>query len=369
MNDLQRLLVPQPGRVRQFSSFDRDPHRGGDWLGLRPAPARRKRIVVAAGETHTMASTTGPGLVTRVWMTTLLPFNRRALRQLVLRFYWDGETEPSVQCPMGDFFGAPFGRYVQYTSAATSLGSGGYHCAFPMPYAAGARLDVTNDGPKLIDPLYYQITVLEQVEPPSALRFHAEWRRENPTPRGAPYTILEANGSGHYVGCHAFLQNRDRWLRLPPARMGYPYGYGLGLLEGQEAIYVDGEKHPSVQGTGTEDYFNAGWYFARGTYDGPTHGCTVRSYVKGRVAAYRFDLDAPTPFQKSLRVMLDHGLDNMLRSDYASVAYWYQSEPHRPFGVLPPAVARAVTSAAPNILQAALVVAVPLALFLLVALR
>jgi len=357
MSDLGRLLTVRHGRIRQFTSFERDPDRGGTWWATRPAPAKRKRILLEPGETHTMAALTGPGMVTRVWMTTLVPVNRRALRDLVLRFYWDGETEPSVRSPLGDFFGAPFGRYVPYVSEPLSLGSGGFCSSWLMPYATAARLEVANEGTSVVDPLYYQIGVLRGVEPESPLRFHAQWRRENPTAAGVPYTVVEARGTGHYVGCHAFIQNREWWLRPRLNEIVYPYGFGLGVLEGQEGIWVDDDNGPSLQGTGTEDFFNAGWYFSRGTYAGPSCGCTVRDYFRGRVAAYRFDLTAPIPFRDRLRVTLDHGLENRLSTDYASVAYWYQQEPHAPFEPMLPAAARRPSSVAVNLLQGVLLLA------------
>jgi hypothetical protein len=360
---MHRLLTMGPGRIRQFSSFDRDPTRGGTWWATRPAPAKRKRILLEPGEVHTMAALTGPGLVTRLWMTTLVPVNRHALRDLVLRFYWDSEAEPSVLCPMGDFFGAPFGRYVPYVSAPTSLGSGGFSSSWLMPFATGARLDVTNEGTAVVDPLYYQLVVRQGVEPESPLRFHSQWRRENPTTDGVPYTVVEARGKGHYVGCHVFIQNREWWLRPRLNEIVYPYGFGLGVLEGQEGIWVDDDAAPSLQGTGTEDFFNAGWYFSRGTYAGPAHGCTIRDYFRGRVAAYRFDLESPIPFQDRLRVTLDHGLESRLSTDYASVAYWYQAEPHAPFGPFLPAGSRRPSPVGLNLLQAALLLA-PFALVL-----
>src|SRR5262245_61027939 len=154
--------------MHQVSSFGRDPDRGGDWLGLRPAAARRKRVVVAPGETHPMAQLPGAGLITRVWMTTLLPLRRRALRDLVLRFAWDGEAQPSVECPFGDFFGAPFGREVAYDAAPMGIVGGGFLSRWPMPYAAGARLEILNDGNATIDPLFYQVTYHE-LDAPAAL--------------------------------------------------------------------------------------------------------------------------------------------------------------------------------------------------------
>jgi hypothetical protein len=303
-----------------------------------------------------MALLPGAGLITRLWMTTLLPFNSHGLRSLVLRFYWDDELYPSVECPFGDFFGAPFGGYVFYVAAPMSLTNGGFICLWPMPYASGARLEVKNEGLVRVDPLFYNITYYQlDVSEVDDLRFHAQWVRENPTQPGMPYTILEAKGRGHYVGCHLFMQNREWWLRPPLRRMVFPYGFGMGMMEGWEAIYVDQEEVPSVSGTGTEDYFGGGWYYSvDGEFAAPYHGCTVRDYVRGRIAAYRFDVLAPVPFNESLRVTVDHGFENQVMGDYASVAYWYQREPHRPFPQLPETVARLPASPSLNIIQAIL---------------
>ena len=140
MDDFHHLLVEQPGWTRQASSFGRDAYRGSNWSGNRHMEACIKRILLAPGETHVMASLAGAGMITRIHMTTLLPFNNKALRNLVLRFYWDGEKLPSVESPFGDFFGAPFGVYQPYASAPMSLTAGAFNCLWLMPYANGARL-------------------------------------------------------------------------------------------------------------------------------------------------------------------------------------------------------------------------------------
>lgn len=358
---LHHLLVPREGHTRQSSSFGKDPDRGGTWWGLRPAPARRKRILLEPGETHTLAALDGAGIITSLWFTTLLPVNPHALRSLVLRFYWDGESQPSVECPFGDFFGVPFGRYVSYIAEPMSVTSGGFNCRWPMPYAASARLKISNEGTAVVDPLYYHV-VYDELDVPldTELRFHAEWHRENPTPRGKTFTLLDARGRGHYVGCHLFMQNREWWLRLPLGDIVLPYGFGIGMLEGWETIVVDGEQKPSAIGTGTEDYFGGSFYYYQSKgFFGPHHGCTLRDYVRGRIAAYRFDIPAPVPFRRSLRVTMDHGFENQLECDYTRVAYWYQDEPHRPFPPLPSPSARRPTSPILNVMQAALAASVP----------
>jgi hypothetical protein len=321
-----------------------------------------KRILLAPGETHTMAAPSGAGMITRIFMTTLLPFKAHALRNLVLRFYWDGEDHPSVESPFGDFFGAPFGGYQPYASAPMSLTAGAFNCLWLMPYEAGARLEITNEGSLVVDPFFYNITYREMpAGPPSDLRFHAVWRRENPTRRGVSYTILDAEGSGHYMGCHLNMQNREWWLRPPIRKISFPRGFGLGMMEGWEAIYRDGETEPSVRGTGTEDYFNGAWYYIPqgGRFSAPYHGCLVRDLLRSRIAVYRFDTSAPVPFSHSLRVNIGHGFYNELACDYSSTAYWYQAEPHRPFPELQPVKLRHPQPATANLAQSALLLAPP----------
>jgi hypothetical protein len=351
------VATPRDARTRQVTSFGRDADRGGTFWGTRPAPARRKRVFLAAGETHTMARLEGAGVITRLWMT-MLPFRSRAFRELVLRMYWDNETAPSVECPVGDFFGALLGRRLSYVSEPFTITNGAYLSTWPMPFGTSARLDITNEGTSAVDPLFYEVTYYEVPASEHPLRFHAHWRRENPTRRGTPYVILDARGSGHYVGCHLFLQNREWWLRPRLTRVVFPYGAGLGLLEGWESIRVDDEAEPSISGTGTEDYFNSAWYhLIGGRISTPHHGVLTRDLLRARVAMYRFDIPAPVPFTRSIAVRMDHGFENELAGDYVSVAYWYQTEPHAAFPALPPPAQRTLTSAGRNLLQAMMLLA------------
>jgi hypothetical protein len=233
-----------------------------------------------------------------------------------------------------------------------------------MPYENGARLEITNEGSSVVDPFFYNITYQELPEgPPSDLRFHAFWRRENPTRDGVPYTILNAEGSGHYVGCHLNMQNREWWLRPPVRAISFPRGFGLGMMEGPETITRDGETESSIKGTGTEDYFNGAWYYLSkgGRFSAPYHGCIVRDLLRSRIAVYRFDMSAPVSFSQSLRVQIDHGFYNTLTCDYSSTAYWYQNEPHRPFAEFPPVNLRQPHPATVNLAQSALLLAPPIA--------
>jgi hypothetical protein len=250
-------------------------------------------------------------------------------RQAILRMYWDGETSPSVEVPIGDFFGVGFGKQVDYQSLPLNETSGGYNCYWPMPFHQSARWTLTNLSAQPIEAFFYNIdyTAYDTL-PPELLQFHAQWRRENPTTPGKDYTILEATGRGHFVGTALFMRGSAT----------------LGFLEGNEMITIDGEKEPSVVGTGTEDYFGGGFYFLRGAYSAPQHGCLIKDTVMGkaRISAYRWHIDDAMPFAQSIRVTMQagdrtaRGGGGALTSDYSSVAYWYQQEPHASFPPLPP---------------------------------
>lgn len=362
---LQHLIHLQRGAMRQASSQNRQPPSGLFARIIAPQPG--KMVLIEPGETFTLAEIPGAGQIVRIWMTTMNPslakfnFNHYG----VLRFYWDGESAPSVEVPFGAFFGVPWGKYTHYVAEPLSCTSGGYNCLFPMPFAQGCRLEVTNQAPVPWDGLFFQVQYLALPEQPSPLRFHAQWRQEVPTQPGIPYRILEAHGQGHYAGVHLFMQNASRWLDLRRMKARYdqarhilaalfPEMLGMGMLEGWERIYVDGEIAPSVTGTGTEDYFNSGFYFSNGPFSAPYWGCTVRSYLASRCAAYRFHIPDPIPFQKSIRVEIDHGYTNTVEADYHSVAYWYQDEPHAPFPALPPVAQRLPRPTGRNTLQFAL---------------
>lgn len=367
-------MHPVHGRSRQASSAERD-LRGPDWGGIRPLAARRKRILINPGETHTMVDVDGAGLITRLWMTTMPVRPLAATRDLVLRFFWDGEDEPSVECSFADFFGSPFGAYRPYVSAPLSSTGGGFNSLFPMPFASRARLQITNEGQRVVDPVLYAVNYYALDEPPrSPLRFHAQWRRSNPTWPGERHTVLDARGAGHFVGVRLDMQNRHRWLGRNPIKAVFPLGMGLGMLEGQEYIWIDDDFRrrpdraasttsrqdaagPGIVGTGTEDYFNAGWYFLPGRFAAPTHGCTIRNWFTGRVSAYRFDVHSPTPFRERIRVAFNVGIDNSVAADYTSVAYWYQTEPHHPFPPLPAPDDRTLTPVLGNVVQSAAILA------------
>ncbi|MBE0699077.1 MAG: DUF2961 domain-containing protein, partial [Anaerolineaceae bacterium] len=276
MSSLSNLLLSPVGKMHLVSSQDRQVPSG--MMASVAAGEPGKMVEIPPGETFVLADLPGAGQIVRIWMTTMnLPGMKYNFHHHgVLRFYWDGEETPSVEVPFGEFFGVPWGKYVHYTAEPLSCTSGGYNCSFPMPFARGCRIEAVNQAPVAWPALFFQVEYLELDEQPSPLRFHAQWRRENPTTHRVPYRVLEAQGEGNFAGMHLFMQNASWWLN--PQRMVqryretenvfgavFPEMVGMGMLEGWERIYVDGETSPSVTGTGTEDYFNSGFYFQNGT--------------------------------------------------------------------------------------------------------
>jgi hypothetical protein len=309
---LDGLITPRGGKLRHFASTDR---RGGnaDFVGVAP------------GQTHTLMDYQGgPGIVRRWWIT-IAPRNNVAIqRQAIIRCYWDGEETPSVEVPVSDFFGMGFGEWRDFQSLPLNMTSGGYNCYWPMPFHKSARITLENRSNVRIDALYYNLDVETQKRlPKDTLYFHAQFRRSRPTEQGKPFVLLDTTGRGQYVGTLLSMQSMR--------------GRGLGYLEGDEIVTVDGEATPSVVGTGTEDYFSSGWYYDTGVYSAPYHGVTIKDTDKGRVSTYRWHIEDPIPFDRSLRFVIEHGPVNDIPGDYSSVAYYYQTHPHAPFPPLPTA--------------------------------
>jgi len=298
------------------SSHDRT---GGNQDGQQANP-------ILPGEVRELARIDGPGAITHIWMT-ISSHDRVHLRNLVLRMYWDGEEGPSVEVPVGDFFGLGHARYYQYACLPIQIGTNrGLNCFWRMPFAKGARIAVTNEGPKSTGALYYYIDYVRYPSPPPDVgRFHAQYRQAFPCQPGENYTILEARGQGHYVGCNlSIVLNADGW-------------WG----EGDDMIYVDGEDTPSLYGTGSEDYFCGAWCYGSAFSD-LYFGCPLRGEHKSGALwnVYRYHVADPIPFTKSMLVTIEHGHANDRSDNFASVAYWYQTEPHAPLSPLPDADAR-----------------------------
>jgi hypothetical protein len=299
------LLTPGRGRFLHVSSYDTT---GGN----------RDRHELAPGDSVVLLELEGPGIIRQLWIT-VASSDPHYLRRISLRMYWDGEEDPSVDVPLGDFFGNGFVK-THYTALPVGVSSGGFYSYLPMPFHRWARILAVNGTGQVVDAFYFNASVELDVKLPRALStFHATWNRNARTTSDRPHRVLEAKGSGHMVGVSLNAES---------------YEGGFGFLEGDEIFTVDGEFRG--QGTGTEDYFNGGWYFQDGPFAAPYHGVVTMDPERGRVAAYRWHIPDPVRFKDSIRFELEHGHGNEAVADYATVAYWYQTEPHVPFPPLPP---------------------------------
>jgi hypothetical protein len=344
------IMHIKPGRSRRESSWDRT---GGN----------RDFWTVAAGETAVLADIAGAGIIEHIWLTTRC-YSPMYLRKLVLEMYWDDEQTPSVRTPLGDFFGVGHATAAHYVSLPLSMifgdkrGPKGPFAAamnsyLPMPFSTRARIEVRNESDQPIENLFFNIDyeLTDEAVPDDIGRFHALYRQEKPctkveyaTELGKPapwdlpgvnltgdenYVILDTGGHGQYVGCLLSIDNFDA------SNQTYSWPG-----EGDDMIFIDGEVWPpSLHGTGTEDYFNAAWGFPSGAYAAPYHGISLASDVQehfGTWSMYRFHIEDPVRFEKSIRVTIEHGHANDQGNDYSSVAYWYQTGAHRPTLELPP---------------------------------
>lgn len=310
------------GPYKQLTSYDRGP------MEFLPAFYRnwtRKCVMLMPGKPHVLADIEGAGIVNRLFVAWPKFLNKHSFREIVLRIYWDGSDVPSVNVPLGDFFGVHHCKYRQYHSRFFNIVSGGITCDIPMPFAQGCRIEVEQEGKYPTPFFFYGVGYYQQSpEQISPLRFHAQWHREALCERGKPFTFVECEGDGFYLGTHLSTQNRSLWWTDWLHRWFLPEGFGLGHLEGWEALYVDGEEKSSHEGTGTEEYFNTGWYFINGRFTTLDYGCLSKSYLSGRTASYRYHWLYPIPFKKSFHGVMDHGMDNAIAADYSAVAYWYQ---------------------------------------------
>jgi len=305
------LFKTPSGHFLQISSYDTT---GGN----------RDRLEIAAGDSAVLLDVAGPGVIQRIWIT-VSSSDPHYLRRIAVNMYWDGEFEPSVSVPLGDFFGNGFDKR-HYVSLLVGVSSGGFYSYLPMPFMRHARIVVENGTGRTIDAFYYHVGLVQVEELPSNVRtFHAWWHRDVRTDSADPHRVLEARGAGRFIGLSLNAES---------------YSDNLEFLEGDESFYVDGEFRG--QGTGTEDYFNGGWYFQTGTFEAPTHGVVIKDQERGRVAAYRWHLMDPVEFEHSVRIELEHGHANSEVADYATVAYWYQTEPHDPLPPLPEPIDRRV---------------------------
>jgi hypothetical protein len=299
-----------------------DLEEGSNWDNFRVAP----------GQTHTLMDVKGPGVITHIWLTFLgpepqgwAPQGSANHQEMLLRIYWDGDERPAVEAPVGDFFANAFGKRRPVISVPVVVeDADSYNSFWHMPFRKSARVEIVNQSAKNINLLYYNIDWIQKPVAKDVPYFHAQYRQEYPVENGKDYVVLETQGKGHYVGTVMSVRSRS------------PSWFG----EGDEKIYIDGEKAPSIWGTGTEDYFLSAWglqttstpYFGTPYFD-------QWGIVGGHTSAYRWHITDPIVFQKGIKVTFEHwgwispdeNKDNKSMSwneredDYSSVAFWYQT--------------------------------------------
>lgn len=286
----------------------------------------RPAITLPKKQITSLASVEGPGRIQHIWITA----DPKSYRDCVLRFYWDGEPTPSVEVPLGDFFAEGHGVRYNVDSLMVAVNpSGGFNSYWPMPFRKSAKITVENQSSENIEGFFYQITyALESVSEQQGY-FHAQWRRTMTTREHPEHVLLDGvEGQGQYVG--TFLA----WEQLSNGWWG----------EGEIKFYMDGDKqNPTINGTGTEDYFGGAWGFGA-NYSAPFSGYPYSGGKAGEVpkhSLYRWHVPDPIRFRHDLRVTIQalgwwpDEKFQPLTDDIASVSYWYQLEPHRPFPAFP----------------------------------
>ena len=291
-------------------------------------------VHVDSGETFTLADIQDEGAIQQIWMTPTGNW-----RFSILRIYWDDQAHPSVECPVGDFFGMGWGKFAQLNSLAVCVNPGSaFNCYWEMPFKRRCRITLTNIDDKPMT-LYYQINYTLTTVPEDCAYFHARFNRSNPLPYGEVYTLLDnVNGQGQYVGTYMAwgVNNRGWWG------------------EGEIKFFMDGDEFPTICGTGTEDYFCGSYNFDLGpdaggytTFSTPQAGLHQVIRPDGRYSSqqrfgmYRWHVSDPIRFEEDLSVTIQalgwrkSGPKYLpLQDDIASVAYWYQSLPSVPHPAL-----------------------------------
>ena len=283
-------------------------------------------VKIKAGETFELANIEGPGAIQQIWMTPT-----GLWRFSILRIYWDDQENPSVECPVGDFFASGWGSYAQLTSLAVCVNPGSaFNCYWEMPFKKKCRVTMTNIADEDMI-LYYQINYTLTEVPEDCAYFHASFRRVNPLPYKDVYTILDnVQGQGHFVGTYLAwgVNNRGWWG------------------EGEIKFYLDGDKEfPTICGTGTEDYFCGSYNFENQTtkqyqeFTTPYAGLHQVIRPDGlyqsqqRFGMYRWHIADPIRFEEDIKVTIQalgwraYGKYLPLQDDISSVAYWYQTLP------------------------------------------
>ncbi|MBN2289688.1 MAG: DUF2961 domain-containing protein [Candidatus Glassbacteria bacterium] len=343
--DMQNLFLLSNAKTRSISPENFTGEKGKGGMATEGTNERAARglgqgwkvspsVDIDSCSTLTLAEIQGPGAIQHIWMTVTGHW-----RHTILRIYWDGETEPSVECPVGDFFACGWGKYAQVNSLPVTVNPGSaFNCYWVMPFRKSCKVTMENLADRDIR-VYYQVDYALAPVPEDAAYFHAQFRRSNPLPYKTDYTIVDGiRGWGHYVGTYmCWGVNNTGW-------------WG----EGEIKFFMDGDKKfPTICGTGTEDYFCGSYNFENHEirqyqeFSTPYTGLPQVIRPDGvynsqqRFGLYRWHITDPVRFEKDLRVTIqalgwrNDGRYLPLQDDISSVAYWYQKEPHARFPELP----------------------------------
>jgi hypothetical protein len=311
-------------KTKRVSSYDRSGGNNDRFEHIKP------------GEKRVIFDVKGAGIINHIWITIAPPPEKLNRNDIVLRMYWDGKNFPSVESPIGPFFGQGWNESYDFSCLPLAVGpvkGRALVSYFVMPFAKGAKIEIENQADQEIRAFYYYIDYVEVKELKEDMgRFFAwynheltealpdgenEWSslgKQDKNETGEDnYLFVDINGKGHYVGVNYYVHSPS------------PMWYG----EGDDMIFIDGDKKATLHGTGTEDYFNTSWC-PKALFTHPYFGyARVNENVGwlGRTHVYRFHISDPIYFEKSLKVTIEHGHNNCLTLDLASVAYWYQAPP------------------------------------------
>jgi hypothetical protein len=317
-----------------------------------PANNKDRPDRIEAGETHVLADLKGPGVITHIWLTFLqephfwVRDGAADPQEMLLRIYWDGREKPDVECPVGDFFANCFGKQMEVISTPVIVeDADSYNCFWHMPFRKSARIEIVNQSKKPIRKLYNNVDWIKKKSlPDDTMYFCAQYNQEYPAKPGKDYVVLDAEGKGYYVGTVLAVRTRS------------PSWFG----EGDEKIYIDGEKMPSIRGTGTEDYFLSAWGLKTNStpYFGVPYVNQPKRIVGQMTCSYRWHIQDPLVFSKGIKVTFetfgwmspDENKEHEAHSwneredDFSSVAFWYQMGPTKKFTMVPPAEERKLPS-------------------------
>jgi hypothetical protein len=326
-NDLSSLAQIRKGiKSKRVSSFDTT---GGN---------NDRFEKIQAGQRRTIFDVKGAGIVNHIWITIAPDPANLHRDDIVLRMYWDGNASPSVEAPLGSFFGQGWNENYTFLSQPLAAGPGdakGLVCYFNMPFDKGGRIEIENQSDRAIDAFYYYVDYYEMEKlPPDMGRFHAWYNQEltetDPKERENEWTTLGKEGknkSGKSNYLFADIKGKGQFVGVNYyVHCPNPIWYG----EGDDMIYIDGSLTPTLNGTGTEDYFNTSWspkeIFHHPIYGYPRVNTVDKTFTTGwlgRTHVYRFHITDPIYFDKSLKFTIEHGHNNVLTLDLRSVAYWY----------------------------------------------